>query len=305
MFRTHFPDITWLRAQIAQRFAGGTGWPSVVLNVRGVVDHRPDIRGPLSLFLNVRGTSFLTANGHRAQVGTDTFFITNAEQYYTLDVPDAATETFNIHLGHALAETAFRDLTTAPDRLLDVDPAAVPGTPVHFFNQLYPRDAAFDAAVARLAAGRDLLNRDPLGRDELLLGLLPPLLAHRAEVLAQVARLPAARASTRYEVYRRLRRAVDFLHAHFADEVSLDELAVVACLSKYHFVRLFRAALGCTPFEYRRQLRLRHARHLLADTTLPVGEVALWVGFTSDAAFCRAFYRATGAWPQAWRHAVA
>lgn len=305
MFRTDFPDLTWLRARIARGFpTAGGGWPSVVLNVRGRAEHRPDIRGPLSLFLNVRGTSGVqVAGGHRVQVDATTLFITNADQEYTLEVPAAGTETFNVHFATGLAEAALHALTTPAPRLLDAgaDGSAGPEL-VTFANQLYQRNPALDAALARLSAERALFNHDPLRRDELLLALLPHLLARRREVLAQVARLPAARASTRAELYRRVRRAADFLHAHYATpELPLEELAGVACLSKHHFLRAFSAALGSTPFEYRRRLRLAHARQLLTDSVLPVGEIAQWVGYTSDAAFCRAFHHATGQWPLAWR----
>lgn len=305
MYRTSFPDLAWLRHNIAARWQTGAGWPSVVLHVRGQSEHRPDIRGPLSVFLNRAGSSHVTADGYRAHVVPGTYFVTNAEQLYTLDVPGPATETFNIHFGEALAETALRDLTTNADRLLDVAPdAAPPAGGGGFWPQLYPLDGAFAAAVEQLYAVRTHLNADPLRHDEALLRLLPPLLTHRADVRAQIARLPAARAATRHETYRRLRRATDYLHAHFADNaLTLQTLATVACLSKFHFVRLFTVALGCSPFAFRQQLRLRHAQYLLSTTAQSVGEVAHWVGFGSDAAFCRAFFRLTGAWPQAWRAA--
>ncbi len=305
MYRTTFPDLAWLRHTIATQWRTSAGWPSVVLHVRGQPEHRADIRGPLSVFLNRAGSSFVTVDGYRAHVAPGTFFVTNAEQLYSLDVPGPATETFNLHFGGALAQTALRDLTTAADRLLDLAlDAAPPADFGAFWPQLYPLDGAFGAAVEEVYAARAHLNADPLLHDETLLRLLPPLLTHRADVRRQIARLPAARAATRHETYRRLRRATDYLYAHFADDaLTLDALAAVACLSKFHFARHFTAALGCSPFAFRRQLRLRHAQFLLATTARPVGEVAGWVGFGSDAAFCRAFFRLTGAWPQPWRAA--
>jgi AraC family transcriptional regulator len=307
MYRTAFPDLAWLRRTITERWQLGAGWPSVVLHVRGPAEHRPDIRGPLSVFLNRAGSCHVTADGYRAHVVPGTFFVTNPEQPYTLDVPGPATETFNLHFGEDIAEIAFRDLTTSADRLLEVAPDDAPRAGANWFaQQLYPLDGAFAAAVERVYANRLFLNADSLRHDELLIGLLPPLLAHQADVLVQIARLPAARVATRRETYRRLRRAVDYLYAHFADDtLTLQTLATVACLSKFHFVRLFSLSLGCSPFAFRQQLRLRHAQYLLATTERSVGDVAHWVGFGSDAAFCRAFFRLTGVWPQAWRAANA
>jgi AraC-like DNA-binding protein len=60
-----------------------------------------------------------------------------------------------------------------------------------------------------------------------------------------------------------VRRAVEYLHAHMADDVSLDDLAAAAHLSKYHFARTFRRLVGCPPHAYQLRVRLGHARRLL------------------------------------------
>lgn len=301
--RTAFPDLRWLK----QAIATGQGWPSVILNVcPAEVVERPDIAGPLSLFLNLRGESFCTLEGRRRRVTDDVFFLTNAGDHYSLEIaaPTAAvplTETFNIHFGTGLAETLLRDLTTPAARLLD-DPFGA-GTPVVLWPKLYPQDYALRALVGRIRQAARTFNHHPLLRDQLLGAVLAYLLGrHRQAWRAQEA-LPAAKAATRQELGRRVGLAIDYLHAHFEADIDLDTLARVACLSKFHFLRAFRVVTGEPPFAYARRLRLRQARRLLGQTSLPVGAVALHVGFESDSAFHRAFREETGMGPLAWRQA--
>jgi AraC family transcriptional regulator len=80
-----------------------------------------------------------------------------------------------------------------------------------------------------------------------------------------------------------------------------EDLAARAYLSRYHFDRLAAAALGEPPGAFRRRLLLERAAHRLAATPDPVIEVALDAGYGSPEAFTRAFGRAYGTAPSAYR----
>ncbi|KUG06583.1 helix-turn-helix domain-containing protein [Solirubrum puertoriconensis] len=301
MYRTDFPELGWLKREVNRRFADGNGWPSVVIQARPTVAvHRPDIRGPLSLFMNLRGSSTCAVAQHRVRIETDTYFLTNAAEHYTLDIEEPGqTETFNIHFGEQLAETVLRDSTTAEATLLD-DPAR-PGAAVHFFTKLYSKDAALEAWVRQLQAHAADFNAHSLLRDQLLLGLLAHLLQVHRQTQRQAAELPATKRATQLEIFRRLSWSVDYLHSYYPRDLSLEELAQVACLSKFHYLRLFRALHGQTPYAYLRELRLRKGQELLRTGQLPVADVANLVGFESSSAFGRALYQSTGRWPMAFR----
>jgi AraC-like DNA-binding protein len=91
-----------------------------------------------------------------------------------------------------------------------------------------------------------------------------------------------------------LRRARDFADRHYAEPLSLSEIAGVAGLSKYHFLRLFRATYGITPMEYVSQRRIERAQDLLRATNLTVTEVCFAVGFSSLGSFSSRFRRLVG-----------
>lgn len=105
-------------------------------------------------------------------------------------------------------------------------------------------------------------------------------------------------------VDRRLRRAIEFMHDNFADEIALDEIAAAAYLSEYHFARLFKQICGITPHVYLANLRLDRARKLLAETTLPISEIASAVGYQSQSHFTKIFKSITGVTPRVYRESA-
>lgn len=105
---------------------------------------------------------------------------------------------------------------------------------------------------------------------------------------------PAASRSARAELERRLRLAADYIDSCHARPLTLDDMARVACLSRYHFVRLFRDLVGITPYAYLLRKRARVARRLLADGERDREAVALACGFGSRFALARALARHAG-----------
>jgi AraC-like DNA-binding protein len=99
----------------------------------------------------------------------------------------------------------------------------------------------------------------------------------------------------------RLRRVEDYINAHFDHCISLSDLAKVAGLSRMHFAAQFRAATGYRPREYLLHQRIEHAKWLLSNTETPLAEVALAVGFCTQAHFSTVFKRITSQTPARWR----
>jgi AraC family transcriptional regulator len=100
---------------------------------------------------------------------------------------------------------------------------------------------------------------------------------------------------------RRLQRVLDFLDANLGGDISLADLAAEACLSPYHFSRLFRDATGLSPHRYMTDRRIESACAQLARTDTPLCAIALDNGFGSQANFTRSFRKATGTTPGQYR----
>lgn len=111
--------------------------------------------------------------------------------------------------------------------------------------------------------------------------------------------------STHRVGHRKIARALDYMRdldpATPAEAVTLDDLATVAELSKFHFLRQFSAVVGITPGAYLRTLRLCQAARLLRSGDRPIVDVALAVGFSDHPSFSRAFARTMGLTPSAYR----
>jgi AraC-like DNA-binding protein len=94
-----------------------------------------------------------------------------------------------------------------------------------------------------------------------------------------------------------LRRARDYADRGYAESLSLETMAEVACLSKYHFARMFKATYGVTPMEYVSQRRIERAQDLLRATNLTVTEVCFAVGYSSLGSFSSRFRALVGESP--------
>ena len=102
---------------------------------------------------------------------------------------------------------------------------------------------------------------------------------------------------------RRLVRARELLHADLAHGPTLDDLALVAGLSRSHLARQFAATFGAPPHRYLIALRIEHAKRALA-VGRSVTEVCAEVGFESLGTFSATFHRRTGYSPRAWQRST-
>jgi AraC family transcriptional regulator len=103
---------------------------------------------------------------------------------------------------------------------------------------------------------------------------------------------------------RRLFRVLDYIDRHLEGDVTLDSMASVACLSRFHFARAFKQAVGQSPRRYVVARRLERAKVLLIEGEAPLVEIALDLQFSSQANFSRAFRQSTGMAPGQYRREV-
>lgn len=116
-----------------------------------------------------------------------------------------------------------------------------------------------------------------------------------------VARLEFPRTKVNALPKWRLRRVEEYVKANFDRCITLSDLAKVAGLSRMHFAAQFRAATGYRPREYLLHQRVEQAKSLLSGTETSLAEIALAVGFCTQAHFSTVFKRITGETPARWR----
>ena len=95
--------------------------------------------------------------------------------------------------------------------------------------------------------------------------------------------------------------AIRLVESDAARPLELKEMAAIAGMSKYHFLRVFRRLTGVTPHRYLISVRLRRAALALASSQLPVVEIALDAGFGDLSTFNRRFRTTFGLTPTQYR----
>jgi AraC family transcriptional regulator len=103
---------------------------------------------------------------------------------------------------------------------------------------------------------------------------------------------------------RRLSRILDYIEANLEGDLTLERLASVACLSRFHFARAFKATVGRSPHSYVSARRLERAKTLLLSDDRSLADIALALGFSCQANFTRAFRQVTGEAPGHYRRHV-
>jgi AraC-like DNA-binding protein len=100
---------------------------------------------------------------------------------------------------------------------------------------------------------------------------------------------------------QRLRRVLAHIEEHLGEHVAVRQLAAVACMSVFHFARMFKGSVGMPPHAYMTQRRIERAKEMLARTELALVEVAARAGFQTQAHFTVVFHRHVGLPPRAFR----
>lgn len=96
-------------------------------------------------------------------------------------------------------------------------------------------------------------------------------------------------------------RAIQVMHTHLHELLTLEDLAAVAYLSPFHFNRVFRRLIGIPPGEFLSALRFQAARRLLLTTRLSVTDICFEVGYTSTSSFTSRFTQLVGLSPRRLR----
>lgn len=202
------------------------------------------------------------------------------------------------------AEAEILALTMTPTLVLDLAVRlhlTLSGASIMFRTERVERDERLSRLAINLA---EELNEEEAGQEVVIAALVEQMLVHLLRHHANVRRSDELELSRVGLVDRRIRRAVEMMHAHMDRDLPLEELAGAAYLSPFHFARLFKKLTGASPHAYLATLRVQRAQQLLAETDLSISELSARVGYASPSHFSKAFRQATGLTPRAFRAAV-
>jgi AraC family transcriptional regulator len=106
----------------------------------------------------------------------------------------------------------------------------------------------------------------------------------------------------------RLRKAISLIDQHLSSEeegrIALRIVARDVGMSYFHFSRAFKQSMGMTPTNYISERRIEFAKELIKETNLPISEIALRSGFSSQSHFTTSFRKLAGITPRAFRNGI-
>lgn len=104
-----------------------------------------------------------------------------------------------------------------------------------------------------------------------------------------------------YAGEERLKIMVTYLHNHYYEKLTLEQIAASASVSQREVLRTFRKGLQTTPFQYLTEIRIRMACRLLRDTNRQITDIALDCGFSSASYFGKVFHELMHTTPMEYR----
>lgn len=250
---------------------------------------------PKAVTLSIKATwggreEFEVAN-RRLTVDDDNFLILNGGQRYAARIrADRQVESFAIFFRPGLAQEVLGSLVMPLARALDRLDHRAPHD-VEFPQHLQPHDRMITPVLHYIRHHVRIGHDDEAWYEEQLYFLLERMLAHNRREAESLEQLEYTRVAARDEIHRRIAIATDFLHSNYEQEISLQDLAGIACLSKFHFLRLFKTIHGLTPHQYLQRKRAFVARRLMDTRSLTVGEIAARVGYRDRSSVSRQIRR--------------
>lgn len=276
---------------------GQDEWRNVVLNFNCGEASRLNLESPYSLFLNRKGHSHCNVNGNNYRIETDTFLFSQPGDIYGLTIDNLRkTEICNVHINKRTFEGIAHTLTHSHAQQLDMPDDT--HTDARFVTQLHHKDYPLNAILDRLT---DAATYEHGLFEPVLMRLIEHLLLQNEDVKKSIGRLPFVKASVRDDIYRRLALGKDIIHSSYDAQLDLDAISRETGMSKFHFLRLFKAQYGRTPHQYLTEVRMQKAMHLLLHTQDSITEISSGLGYEYPNSFIKSFRKTYETSPQRYR----
>jgi len=167
--------------------------------------------------------------------------------------------------------------------------------------ELVPRFAILDPMLEQLAIAITTALRDGTAEDGIYIDTLAQMMAvHLARghsSRSRPVRMPQMQTMSGW----RMRRVIEYIEEHLDGDLSLEKMAAEVDISPIYLARAFKAAVGQSPHRYVLGRRVERAKELLRNTEMPVVDVALSAGFSSQSHLSYWFQRYVGVSPAAYR----
>lgn len=259
-------------------------WPNMIIHNKTKNAYYPLHTGPLTLKFSLKGEEYFATRERSYRVTPPTYLILNNGQKYSARIQsETEVETISVFFRPKFAEEVLSSLISNEDNILDeLTPAE---QPVYFIEMLYEHDTTLYPFVFKFRMAAKVGFDDEQWLSDELYELLKHLLTIHRQVGQDIHRIPAVKKSTRVEIYKRMIKAKEYLDDNFSQDIKVEDAAKHACMSPFHFLRLFKKIYDETPYQYITRNRINKAFDLILKSDMPITEVCFEVGFNSLSSF--------------------
>jgi AraC family transcriptional regulator len=257
---------------------------------------------PLSIKSCWQGKEIYDLNGLPMAVEKDKLLvINNDEKYASYILSNEETESFCVFFQDGIELEALAVLERPINNLLD-DPLGRQNIFSPIFRHLRGPESSIFPLLRNLRQTIGEGQNSQLWVDERCHELIEVLLREQIQTLKEIEKIPMIRPGTRFELYKRLNVARDYIQSCYDEPIKLKKLSQIACLSPHHFLRLFKSVFHQTPHQYLTRVRLQKALQMLKENKSSITEICFEVGFENPSSFSRLFKSRFNRSPSEFRH---
>ena len=165
-------------------------------------------------------------------------------------------------------------------------------------TELIPNFAKPDPLIHQIGLSLKIaLQTDPLGSRFYTDSLITALAAHLLQFYTSRKPIVNADVGSNFQIGQ----AIEYIHEHLNEDLSLDAIASLVDMSKFHFCRLFKQKTGLTCWQYVIKLRIEAAKQLLGMPKLSIAQISLQMGYSTQGQFANFFRKHVGVSPSTYR----
>ena len=239
--------------------------------------HNHTDNSPLSIKIVHSGQECYTVDQRKYALEDNAFLIVNANESLTTNVDTSGTtQGVCIYPPSDLVQGACLSLSNA------LETPATDATTPHFTSRSNQLEGSGKTA-AFLRKNLPLVTAQPSTADfeMFYLQLASALVYDQSQLNGKLKQLTQIKKHTQEELYRRLELCKTYLMDNVYEKVSVDELAEIACMSKFHLIRNFKALYGTSPYQFLLHEKLKTAQQLMQQS-FSMTDIALQVGFSDS-----------------------
>lgn len=238
-------------------------------------------QSPLSIKIVSEGLERYTVNNRSYKLESNNYLIINESDTFEVNVKSAnVTKGICIYPPQDLIDDVFNYRLKSEKELLESE--NYHSKKINFTQKTNALSTTSSGVFIKKHIShiiKDFSNYSKKDFNNLYIRLAEHLVHDQLQVDVQLSSLPSSKRQTKEELYRRISQAKDYIHDNYNQKIIIGDLATIACLSKYHFLRSFRDFYKCTPYQYILKLKLEAARKLISKG-FSFTEISEIIGFS-------------------------